>query len=272
MTTPAEWCFMEDRSLDYGHGWRDHPHTFRAVDQLDPDSPIYVFLVEEGTETNLWTPPDVSYAYICPTAYRDQRGAVEDNIRTCRVLDTFPGFQGADDMESHFAFRMSPARMRAHLQGLGMVERELPYPPPPTERRPRGWPRMASAASMTPERIAWMRERVLVEEAHNPGQGWVEWLASALDRLQELVQTNANLARVVKDTDLSSYPEVRAVLRLYQGAENWGSWRCLACGGFYPSGIITGCPTCVEPTYPEDGESTEAEPEAEPWAEPEGEP
>lgn len=109
------------------------------------------------------------------------------------------------------------------------------------------WPIMASAESMTSERIAWMRARVSDEEEHNPGMAWVEWLASALDRIAELEKVCAGVMT----------HEVGAVLRLYQDPKEWESWTCRACGGVYPRDIITACPNCVTPAYVE-----EAEPES----------
>lgn len=119
------------------------------------------------------------------------------------------------------------------------------------------WPVMASAKSMTPERIVWMRARVSDEESNNPGVAWVEWLASALDRIAGLERTVESLR------NLDGYPDVRAVLRLYKDQRNWASWSCLVCGGVYPRNIITACPNCTKPEYIEEEEEDAPAPSTE---------
>ncbi len=117
------WIFIEDRDFETGHGWRDNSACeLRTVyDKLFKRDCVDVF--EYGNRLYLY--PEYSYAWICRAEYFDTRGYMEDDVRTGDVLIDHILFQGSDDMECHFSFKMTPEEMREHLLGLGFEERKF---------------------------------------------------------------------------------------------------------------------------------------------------
>lgn len=120
-----EFIFIEDRDWETGHGWRDAAsHRF----EISSDGDVYVVPFfsepddpEDGRYGNR-SSVSYSYAWICSKAYYDKHNHLEDNIRTSDIREHIPGFNGVDDMESHFEFRMNPKEMRDYLLRLGFVE------------------------------------------------------------------------------------------------------------------------------------------------------
>jgi hypothetical protein len=108
------FVYTEDRDLETGHGWRDQPHELRLL-----DSETGVEILIDGRVINL--SPEYSYAWITTEeAYRRTGAAAADELRLRSILKEYPQFAGCDDMEGHFAFRMTPMEMRVHLMTLGI--------------------------------------------------------------------------------------------------------------------------------------------------------
>lgn len=118
----SKFIYFEDRNVETGHGWRDVPHLLEA----DEDQ-ILAFELDEDGEPRRYTRhyARCSYAWIttCESYERTNCPAV-DELRTSDIRDIIPTFKGADDMEGHFEFHMSPNRMHAYLQSLGFKRGE----------------------------------------------------------------------------------------------------------------------------------------------------
>ncbi len=130
MDTPPDFegrfVFQLDWDIETGHGWRRIPSEYRRVmiDTLlgDDESMTQTQMSVYSPEDEEWSPPrtvypECAYAWITPAAYYAKRHCFSDFFR-----HVAPDLKGACDMPSHFEFRMSPAKLRAYLQSLGMVE------------------------------------------------------------------------------------------------------------------------------------------------------
>ena len=119
-----EFVFIEDRDWETGHGWRDAETKYFTHSK---DGPVMVqaFWPEPDTDDGRYGPEqfaEFSYAWICPKEYYDRHNHMQDNIRTDHIRAHHPTFAGSDDMESHFAFKMTPDEMKKHLIKLGFIE------------------------------------------------------------------------------------------------------------------------------------------------------
>ena len=114
MTT---FVYIEDRDLETGHGWRDH--KFEIDDY--PRFPRAWILDDDGERTGDWNYAECSYAWITTLESWQKSGfPAEDCLRTYDIRDAIREFDGCDDMEGHFEFKMNPEEMHRHLQQLGI--------------------------------------------------------------------------------------------------------------------------------------------------------
>lgn len=117
------FIYFEDRDFETGHGWRDmDPEKFRPFFWSDSDRDGDIELRHKDNKYG-GIYATCSYFWIATKDYFEERGYINDNIRTGVVKEIHHGFLGIDNMSSHFEFqRMNPMEVRTHLEGLGIMD------------------------------------------------------------------------------------------------------------------------------------------------------